>query len=67
MSGDYPLPITPVPNSWGLKAGDTVTFTALPPWWKRLLIWLKVMKRPVPKRFVITHTRAGAVNWEDAD
>jgi hypothetical protein len=41
-------------ESEGLEIGDMVTWAMRPPWWRRLLIRLGLM-RPAPlRRFVVT-------------
>jgi hypothetical protein len=44
-----------------LRAGDIVTFAESRKWWKRALVWLRVLKRPALRQFV----RPTATGWRN--
>jgi len=38
----------------GYKIGDRITYTGVPPLWKKLLIWLKIIKPRKLNMFVVS-------------
>lgn len=46
-----------------LQAGNVVTFEGRPSWWKKLLYWLRILKQPKPKQFIVSW--GPARGWDD--